>query len=323
VLASVALLATLAACGGGTPADQRSAGGSAGAFPASVTGKFGTTTVARKPVRVVAMSWTDADLALALGVTPVGIAKSNNAASGLEPWTASALGEAKPVLFSTLGNDPIEQVAGLAPDLILATKDYNLDQSYQQLSQIAPVVTYVNAPNTDSWQQALANAATALGVATEGKKLTDDTQGWIAAQRNAHPELAGKTFSYIVAPNPAGVYTVNTDTDVSAQLLAGLGMRLSPKVLSLPTASIPGRAQLSLENLGVLDADVILAAASSEESAGLAKNPVFQGLGAIKRGAYVPLDYTTAVGIAFPSTLSLRWALSQVVPKLSAAAAKA
>ena len=320
VLVSLLAIASVAACGGGAQPDQQRAGGSAAGFPVSVAGKFGTTTVSEKPVRVVAMSWTDADFALALGVTPVGMAKAPDAPNGLEPWTAAALGDANPTLFTALGSDPIEQVAGLAPDLILATKDYNLGQSYPQLSQIAPVVTYLGGPNTDSWQQALGNVAAALGLAEQGRKLTTDTEAQIAAQKVAHPEPSGKTFSYAVAPNTAGVYTVNSDQDVSAQLLAGLGMRLSPKVLTLPTSGIPGRAQLSLENLSVLDADVVVAAASQADLAAFAKSPVFESLGAVRRGAYVPFDYTTAVSIAFPSTLSLQWAMTQVVPKLSAAA---
>jgi len=315
------LIGTVAACGGGAPPDQQRAGGSGAWLPVSVTGKFGTTTVSRKPVRVVAMSWTDADFALALGVTPVGMAKAPDAPNGLEPWTSAALRDAKPTLFSAVGSDPIEQVAGLAPDLILATKDYNLGQSYPQLSQIAPVVTYLGGPNTDSWQQALGNVAAALGLAEQGKKLTADTEVQIAAQKAAHPELTGKTFSYVVAPTAAGVYTVNSDLDVSAQLLAGLGMRLSATVLTLPTSSIPGRAQLSLENLSVLDADIIVVAASSQQELDtFAKSPVVESLGAMRRGAYVPFDYTTAVSIAFPSTLSLQWAMTHVVPKLSAAA---
>ncbi|MDT7567237.1 MAG: iron-siderophore transport system substrate-binding protein, partial [Pseudonocardiales bacterium] len=72
-LAAVLLVGALAACGsGGTGAGPADSSG--GEFHARVTGKFGTTTIDRKPVRVVAMSWTDADLALSLGVTPVGIA---------------------------------------------------------------------------------------------------------------------------------------------------------------------------------------------------------------------------------------------------------
>jgi iron complex transport system substrate-binding protein len=90
------LIGTVAACGGGAQRDQQRGGGSGAGFPVSVTGKFGTTTVPSRPVRVVAMTWTDADFALALGVTPVGIAKAPDAPNGLEPWTAAALGTRSP-----------------------------------------------------------------------------------------------------------------------------------------------------------------------------------------------------------------------------------
>ena len=318
-LALVAALAVLTACGsGGQGAGQ--AAGPDGEFNAQVTGKFGTTTIDRRPVRVVAMSWTDADFALALGVTPVGIAKAQDAPAGLEPWTEKALGTARPAQFDVIGADPIEEVAKLAPDLIIATKDYNLTRSYAQLSQIAPVVTYVDAVNSDTWQQDLAHVATALGRSAEGTKLTADTQAKIEQQRSAHPELAGKTFSYVIAPTSAGAFTVNSTDDVSAKLLAALGMRLSPSVLGLPTGGLPGRAQISPENLSVLDADLVLATGSPEALADLAKNPVFANLSSVRRGGYVPLGYTASVALAFPSTLSISWALDEVLPKLSAAA---
>ena len=317
-LALAAALAVVTACGGGQGAGQAAAPDRK--FHAQVTGKFGTTTIDRRPVRVVAMSWTDADFALALGVTPVGIAKAEDTPAGLEPWTERALGAARPPQFDVIGADPIEEVAKLAPDLIIATKDYNLTRSYPQLSQIAPVVTYVDAVNSDTWQQDLANVATALGRSAEGTKLTADTEAKIEQQRSAHPELAGKTFSYVIAPTSAGAFTVNSTDDVSAKLLAALGMRLSPSVLGLPTGGLPGRAQISPENLSLLDADLVLATGSPEALADLAKNPVFANLSSVRRGGYVPLGYTASVALAFPSTLSINWALDEVLPKLSAAA---
>ena len=314
-------LGLVSACGTST-ASTSTAGSSSGGFPVSVQGKLGTATLNTKPVRVVAMDWTDADFALALGVKPVGMQKVDTATGGIQPWTQTALGTAKPTLFATTDGDPVEQIAALAPDVILATKDYNLTKSYSQLSKIAPVVTYVNGPNSDSWQQDFANVATALGEAAKAKTVTESVEATIAKDRTDHPELAGKTFSYIVAPSAAGAYTVNSTKDVSAQLLAGLGMALPAKVTALPTSSIPGRAQISLENLGMLDADVVLAAGSSAALDALAQNPVFQKLAAVQRGSYLPLDYTTATAIAFPSPISLDWALNQVLPKLSAAARK-
>jgi iron complex transport system substrate-binding protein len=318
-LISLLLLGLLAACSGGAASSDSSGAGGAG-FPVTVRDKFGSATVPAKPARVVAMDWTDADFALSLGIKPVGIAKVDTVDGGIQPWTKTALGDARPTLFETTDGDPVEQVAALAPDVILATKDYNLSHSYAQLSKIAPVVTYTNAPNTDSWQQDFSLIGQALGQAAKARTITTDTENTITRDKSEHPELSGKTFSYIVAPSASGAYTVNSTTDVSAQLLNSLGLTLSPKVISLPTSSTPGRAQVSLENLGVLDADVVLAAGSSGALATLKANPLFGKLSAVQRGSYVPLAYTTASAIAFPSPASLDWALNQVLPKLSAAA---
>jgi iron complex transport system substrate-binding protein len=319
--------AVLAGCGGSGASSGASGGGSSGVasgpgFPVHVTGKFGTATVPARPARVVAMSWTDADLALSLGVTPVGVAKAADTADGLQPWTARALGQAKPTQFDTLNGDPLEQIAALRPDLILATKDYHLPRSYRQLSQVAPVVTYREGPNTDSWQQGVTQAAAALGDPAKGQQVIAETERGLAGQKAAHPELNGRTFSYVIQPTPAGAYTVNANGDVSAQVFGALGMRLTPTVLGLPNSGIPNRAQLSVENLGLLDADVVIAAGSPDQLAGLAANPVFSGLAAVHRGAYLPLDYTTASAMAFPSPLSLDWAIAQVVPRLAQAAHK-
>jgi ABC-type Fe3+-hydroxamate transport system substrate-binding protein len=321
VLGLLLLAVVLAGCGGANPgagAASDAAGGPG--FPVRLTGKFGTTTVPAKPVRVVAMSWTDADLALSLGVAPVGIARAPDTPHGLQPWTASALGQARPELFDTLNGDPLEQIAALRPDLILATKDYHLAQSYRQLSQIAPVVTYLQGPNSDSWQQVVTQAAAAFGDPAKGQRVISGVEQRLAGQRAAHPELNGRTFSYLIQPTPAGAYTVSANADVSAQVLGAFGMRLTPTVLGLPPSGIPNRSQLSVENLGLLDADIVIAAGSPDQLAGLAANPVFTGLSAVRRGAYLPLDYTTASALAFPSSLSLDWAATQVVPRLAQAA---
>jgi len=318
-LVSLLLLGMLAAC---SSTASTSSSAQSAAFHASIKGKFGTTTLTSKPVRVVALSWTDADFALALGVTPVGITKVSTATSGIQPWTKTALGSSSPTVLDTTDGDPIEAIAALKPDVILATKDYNLTTSYADLSKIAPVVTYVSGVNNDSWQEDFANVATALGDSAKAKTVTSGTEAAIAKAKSTYPELSGKTFSYIVAPSASGAYTVNATSDVSAQLLAELGMKLSPADLKLPSSSTPGRAQISLENLDELDADVVIAASDSAGLAMLEANAVFKKMAAVERGSYVPLDYTAATALAFPSPLSLEWAMTNVVPKLAAAAEK-
>jgi iron complex transport system substrate-binding protein len=65
--------ATLTACASDKDsAAAPAASGSAGtAFPVSIAHKFGSTTIDKRPERVVTVGWNDQDPVLALGVVPV------------------------------------------------------------------------------------------------------------------------------------------------------------------------------------------------------------------------------------------------------------
>ena len=64
-----------------------------GAFPVTVSTAFGDVTVEEEPTRVVALGWSDAETALALGVQPVGasdwLAFGGDAASARGSRTAT------------------------------------------------------------------------------------------------------------------------------------------------------------------------------------------------------------------------------------------
>ncbi|KAA9158720.1 iron-siderophore ABC transporter substrate-binding protein [Amycolatopsis acidicola] len=316
------LVATLSACTNSSLDESSTAQPASAGFPVSVQGKLGTATIPAEPKRVVAMDWTSADIALSLGVTPVGMAKVATADGGIEPWTKPALGSNTPTLFDTSSSDPIDQVAALKPDLIVATKDYNLGESYQQLSQIAPVVTYTDAPNSDSWETSTRNIAKALGKSDQAEQIITKTNADIAAAKTAHPELAGKTYNFLVTPQASGVYAVNSTQDVSARFLDQLGMTLSSQVQSMPTSSIPGRTLVSWENVAQLDANVLFATGSPSSLKVATSNTGFNNLPVVERGAYLPLEPALAQAIAFPSSVSLEWALGQLVPKISEASGK-
>ncbi|TCK26221.1 ABC transporter substrate-binding protein [Pseudonocardia endophytica] len=319
-VATVAVALTLVAACGSSGSEQAGATGAAGAFPVTVDGKLGPATIPAKPLRVVAMSWTDADVALGMGVTPVGMASVSTADGGIEPWTKAVLGTAPaPELFDVTRADPIETVAALKPDVILATKDYNLEQSYADLSRIAPVVGYRNAPNADTWQDTTTRIGTALGVPDAAKRSIDDANAAVAAARGQHPEFADRTFGLLVGPSPDGVYAVNSVDDASAGLLSGLGLTLTPTIAGTPASGIPGRTKLSYEQLTLAQADVLLATGPPSGLARLKATPSFTALPVVARGGYVPLDAATAQSIAFPSPISIRWGIGTIAPKISTA----
>lgn len=316
----IGAMAVVAGCGTDRPTTGPGPAPAGGAFPATVPGRLGPAVVERAPQRVVAMDWTSADIALALGVVPVAMERVKlGADTGVQPWAGPRLGGQTPTLFRTDGDDPIEQVAAARPDLILAVKDYNLARSHAPLSRIAPVVHYRDAPNSDSWQDSTRAVAAALGRTAEGERLIADTEAAIRRAGSEHPRLRGRDVTFLVAPQAEAVYAVNSTSDASARFLTGLGLRLNPALDGLPDSSIPGRTLLSYERISSADADLVLVTGSPSSIAQIKTIAGFTALPAVRDGRSVDLEPTVAQAIAFPSPLSLQWAAEQVVPRIARA----
>lgn len=99
---------------------------------------MGKTEVKGTPVRIVTLYQGATDVAIALGIKPVGV---------VESWVEKPIYQ---YLRDSLGNTPIlgletqpnlEEIAKLKPDLIIASK-LRHEKVYEQLSQIAPTVTH-------------------------------------------------------------------------------------------------------------------------------------------------------------------------------------
>ncbi|MFD2670958.1 ABC transporter substrate-binding protein [Marinicrinis sediminis] len=99
---------------------------------------MGETTVEGTLVRVVTLYQGATDVAVALGVIPVGV---------VESWTQQPMyeylrDELKDVPIVGLETQPnLEEISKLNPDLIIASK-LRHEKVYEQLSQIAPTVTH-------------------------------------------------------------------------------------------------------------------------------------------------------------------------------------
>ena len=131
--ASTAAALSLSACstgpaasGAGTAAASQSAGSQ---FPVTIKHVFGETTIESQPQRVVTVSWVNDDVALALGVVPVGVPKNEWGGNekGSTPWKDAKLEELgagfgtekAPVQFSEADGINFTEIAKLNPDVIL------------------------------------------------------------------------------------------------------------------------------------------------------------------------------------------------------------
>src|SRR5688572_20691803 len=208
VAAATVLVAALTGCSTGSTSDSSTAAeptatttADPDAFPVTIEHALGETTIESEPTRVATLGWTDHDHALALGVVPVGataITWGGNEA-GSTAWFDAAIEEAgaeAPVRYDDADGAPIDEVAELAPDLILATNSGLTEAEYKKLSKIAPVVAYPEAPWTTAWQDSLAMVGEALGRSAQADELKAETEATIEEARAENPILDGAELIY-------------------------------------------------------------------------------------------------------------------------------
>lgn len=313
----------LAGCGSDPAAESSPAdGGSAGdgAFPVTVSTAFGDVTVEEEPTRVVALGWSDAETALALGVEPVGASDwlAVGGDDGLGEWVEDGYGEA-PEIIETL-EPGYESIAALEPDLILDTRSPATEDRYELLSAIAPTIGQPEGadPYLTTWQQQLEMVGQALGRSDEATELAAEVEQAFAGAAAEHPEFAGTEVA-------VGAYTsegfgayVTGDSRVA--FMEQLGFDNKAEIQELATGSFS--VAVSEEQLLLLDAELTVVFPIFVESSAFTSNPLWQTLPAVQEGRAVVLDDLSVLN-AFSSASApgLLYALEATVPLFAEALA--
>ncbi|MGY1696449.1 iron-siderophore ABC transporter substrate-binding protein [Geodermatophilus sp. SYSU D00814] len=313
--AALTTAASLTACGsadGGGEAGSATSSGGSGDFPVTVSTAFGDTEIEEEPQRVVALGWSDAETALALGVQPIGASDwLGFGGEGVGPWAEGRYDEA-PEIMETL-EPSLEAIAALEPDLILDTRSDGTQERYDSLSEIAPVVGApegVGAYQT-TWQQQLDLVGQALGRTEEAGQLRGDLEQAFADAAAAHPEFDGTEVA-------VGAYTsegfgayVRGDTRVD--FMEALGFVNDPGIQDLATESF--FVPVSEEQVSLLDARLTVVFPIFVDPAQITSNPLWQTLGSVQQGNAVVLEDPTLVNaFSSGSVLGTGYALEQAVP---------
>ncbi|MBN9214376.1 MAG: hypothetical protein ABS62_08590 [Microbacterium sp. SCN 70-200] len=329
--AAAALLLTGCATSSASTDTGSSAAATGDAFPVTITHALGETTIAAKPERVAAISWGNQDVALALGVVPVGMdaqvwAWSGTVDPGVYEWTSDKLDELgadMPTLFDTTDGIDFEAISDTTPDIILAAQSGLTADDYSTLSAIAPVVAYPDIPWFTPWREQITLNATGLGLKAEGEALVSDLEAQIA-DATADAGFAGKTAAFFYM-NPADLSTVSlyTSGDSRTAFLGDLGFD-EPQVAADAAASGTFYLDFSAENADQLaDVDVIVTYGDDTLLAALQADPLWSTLPAVQAGAVVAVGEGDAYSAAVsPTALSIPWVLDQYVGDLKEAAAK-
>ena len=340
--AGAALLTVLAACGGsaGTESSTGTAGGSgdaaapaAGEFPVTIEHALGETTIESEPQRVATVSWVNADVALALGVVPVGMPLDTYGGNqnGSTPWKDAALEEAgapvgsegAPAQYDETDGIAFEEIAALTPDVILAAYSGISQEDYDRLSAIAPVVAYPEVAYGTSWQDSTRTIGEALGRSEEAEEVVAETERTVADAAAEYPQLRGTTYVYgnLEPASGAGI-NVYTPLDNRPKFLDSLGMELAPVVADATRDSEEFFIPWSAERADELASDVFVTWVPDDSTAkAITTDPLLSQIPAVRSGALVAdSDNTLTLAISASSPLSLPWALDTLLPRLASAA---
>ncbi|NGO41829.1 iron-siderophore ABC transporter substrate-binding protein [Streptomyces ureilyticus] len=288
--AATAAALTMTACGTTEPAaDDAEAKPSAERI--SLTDASGVKTELDGPAeKVVATEWNEVESLISLGVDPVGVADIK----GYKLWDSAVPLKNEPKDIGVRGEPSMDTIAGLKPDLIVASSDLP-PAAVKQMRDIAPVLQIKSADAADPIGQMTKNLdviAKATGTTEQAEKLKKDFEAKIAEGKKALADagLAGADYAF------ADGYLVSNQTTIrpftSGSLIGAVNERIGLKnAWTVKGDKDYGLGSTDVEGLTKLGGDVRFAyigndgdKSSTPFSGALAKDRVWTSLPFVEKG---------------------------------------
>lgn len=295
-------------------------------YPITVTHALGEAVIEEKPERVATIAWANHDVALALGVVPVGFSAANYGVadgSSILPWTEAKLnelGEDEPNVYQDTDGLDFEAIADSNPDVILAAYSGITSEEYETLTQIAPVVAYQETPWVASWREQVKYNAIAMGMEKEGEQLIKDTEQLIADTANKYDNIKGKKAAFAMFnTTDLSKFYVYTPADPRGELLTDLGMEYPASIQAQLADEESFYIELSAENTDTFtDVDIFIAYGTDETLPALQADPILGKIPAIANGNVVIIEDNTPLAAAGnPNPLSIEYTIDEYVSLIS------
>lgn len=300
-------------------------------YPIVIEHAFGKTEIESKPERVVTIQWGNQDVALALGVVPVGFSEANFGVqddSGILPWTSEKLDElgvTDPNVFQDTDGLDFEAISDAQPDVILAAYSGITQEDYDLLNEIAPVVAFPTSPWTTTWREQVLYNAKGMGMEEEGEQLIKDVEETIAEKIKDYPEIEGKKVVWVnFSAKDTSQLHIYTPTDSRGAFLYELGLEYPQSIIDMSDDSDGYSLKLSAENAGALnDADIIVGYGNDELLEVLQEDPLLGEIPAIERGSVAFIDSDTPlVAAGTPTPLSITYTIDEYLELIGGAIEK-
>jgi iron complex transport system substrate-binding protein len=251
-----------------------------------ITHAMGTTTIKGTPKKIVTLYQGATDVAVALGVKPVGVVES-----WLEQPMYNYLKEdLKGVQIVGQEIQPnLEEIAKLKPDLIIASK-LRHEEIYEQLSQIAPTVSHETVFEFKGTVELMGKA---MNQEEKANKLISDWDNRVADFQSKIKEKMGDNW-----PLHASVLNFREDhariyvTGFAGSILSELGFE-GPK--NLPDENQDILKVTDKESISQMNADVFYTFMEDNEAVKKSYNewtshPLWKNLDAVKANQVYTVD---------------------------------
>ena len=297
------------------------------AFPLALEHKFGEVVIPERPQRVATVGFSEQDPVLALGINPVVVREwFGGHPYATWPWARDELGDAQPVVLNMpFGELDYEKIASLLPDIIIATHSGITEQEYERLSRIAPTLAQSgDYPDFGMpWQEQTRSIGRALGLAGVAEDAVSDVEAKIAAAGERFPQFQGATVAWASPASGQGQYWAVGPTTPPMRFLSAMGFSVPPDLADV--IGDKDSAQISSEQLGLLDVDALIFQGRSEDGVETFRNdPLFSQLDVARENRTVFFSSTLDPvygALSFSTVLSLSFAVDELTPMLADAVA--
>lgn len=336
LILSMALISifALAACSSDektTTSDDNKSAQEESAFPVTVKHALGEAVIEEKPERVVTIQWGNHDVALALGVVPVGFSAANFGVqddSGLLPWTKAKLDELKvekPNVFMDTDGLDFEAISDATPDVILAPYSGITEEDYKLLTEIAPVVAYPTAAWATTWRESVELTSTALGIKADGDKLIKEIETSNEEKLKEYPQLANKKVAWVnFSADDLSKVNLYTPVDARVSFLEELGLTYPESITKLIKDPNSYSLEISAENAEALkDVDLIVGYGDATLLKAIQADTLLGEIPAVKSGAVAFIEADTPlVAAGTPNPLSIEYTIDDYLALLGGAVDK-
>jgi iron complex transport system substrate-binding protein len=307
----------VAAVAGACSSDKQSSN-NAGPGSVTINNLFGQTVIKEPPKRVVSAGYTEQDDLLAVGVVPIAVTNwFGDQPFAVWPWAAPKLNGAQPVVLNLDNGIPVDQIAGLKPDLIVAINAGLDSDTYQKLSNIAPTLAQSDGDAFfEPWKEQAAAIGQAVFKSDQMKSLVDAVDQQFTAIGKKNPSWTGKKALLMQGALWQGT-VVATMASWRTDFLNQMGLVIDDAIKPFGTDQ---RAVIPRDHIkAVLDsADVVIwTTQSPDDQKAILADPEVAGSQATARNRHIFTTKDVTGAIAFASPLSYPLVADELPPQIS------